>query len=154
MRIVRHPFVLLIVLAAAVVAAGCSDSYDGRVEITGAVKLVGEPIEDGTIQFKPLDNQETTGGAQIVKGEYKVPRQQGLKPGKYLVSISCGDGKTPVNLEDGAAPGPTITNIVSVDRVPEDWNVRSTHEVDVKSNGVNKFNFDIPNVNPKLKRKK
>jgi hypothetical protein len=150
MHTVRTWRVWLTVFVAAVTAAGCSDPYAGRMEITGTVKLVGEPIQDGTILFKPLDKQDTTEGAQIVNGEYKVPRKKGLKPGWYQVQISSGDGKTPVNLPDGEAPGPS-SNITSVDRVPEDWNIRSTQKIEVKSNEANKFDFDIPNYNPKYK---
>src|SRR5262245_43389198 len=152
MRTVRHPSVLLIVLAAAVSGAGCSDPHGGRVEVYGNVKLVGEPIDDGTIEFKPLDKQDTTQGAQIVNGAYKIPRKQGLKPGKYLVSISSGDAKTRVTAEEETGPGPSRVHM-AVDRVPEDWNIRSKQEVEVKSS-VNKFDFDIPNFNPKYKPKK
>jgi hypothetical protein len=140
----------LIALAALLMAAGCGDSYGGRMEVTGEVKLVGEPIKDGTIQFKPLDNQDTTGGAQIVNGTYKVPRKQGLKPGKYLVSISSGDSGTPVNAAEDFNPGPS-RNFVSVDKVPEDWNVHSKQQVEIKSEPPNKFDFDIPKYNPRYK---
>jgi len=151
MRSVRLPSVFLTVLAAAL-AAGCSSDSGGRREVTGAVKLVGEPIQDGTIEFKPLEkeNQDTKGGAQIVKGEYKIPKKQGLKPGKYLVSISSGDPGTPVNAGEDFTPGPS-RNFTAVDRVPEDWNVRSKHEVEVKADGPNKFDFDIPKFNPKYR---
>jgi hypothetical protein len=150
MNTILRPPSLLLVCAAALLIAGCSDSAGGRMEVSGAVKLVGQPIQDGTIVFKPLDKQDTQGGAQIVKGEYKVPRKQGLKPGKYLVQISSGDGKTPVNLPEDAAPGPS-SNITSVDRVPDDWNVRSTQQVEVLATGPNKFDFEIPKYNPRYK---
>jgi hypothetical protein len=150
MRAIQRRLYLPLVFAAAVLVAGCSDGSGGRMEISGSVKLVGQPIEDGTIVFKPLDKQDTQEGAQIVNGEYKIPRKQGLKPGKYLVQISSGDGKTPVNLDPDAGPGPS-TNFTSVDRVPPDWNVRSKREEEVKSNGPNKFNFEIPNYNPQYK---
>jgi hypothetical protein len=143
MRAVLRPSSLLLVGAAVVLVAGCSGSSGGRMEVTGEVKLVGQPIQDGTIVFKPLENQDTQGGAQIVKGAYKVPRQQGLKPGKYVVQISSGDAKTPVNLPEDAAPGPS-SNITSVDMVPEDWNIRSKHEVTVKANESNRFDFEVP----------
>jgi len=149
-RTILHPLSLLLIFAAAVLLAGCSDATSGRMEITGAVKLVGQPIQEGTIVFKPLENQDTQSGAQIIKGEYKVPRQQGLKPGKYLVQISSGDGRTPFNLQDGVAPGPSA-NLTSLDRVPDDWNIRSKREVEVKSSGPNKFDFEIPNYNPYYK---
>jgi hypothetical protein len=75
-----------------------------------------------------------------------------LKPGKYLVIISCGDAKQSVNDNPDFAPGPSGgRNVMSVDRVPEDWNLHSKHEVEVTSNGPNNFDFDIPNYNPKYK---
>jgi hypothetical protein len=141
---------ILGLVCAAVLAAGCSDGAGGRKEITGAVTLVGQPLDDGMIVFKPAAGQDTQGGVQIVKGEYKVPSKQGLKPGKYIVQITSGDGGTPVNLPEDASPGPS-KNFVSVDRVPEDWNVKSTHEVEVTADGPNKFDFEIPKLNPKYK---
>jgi hypothetical protein len=158
MRSLLQLSVGLIVLATAVAAIGCSNSYGGRKEITGMVKLVGEPIQDGTINFKPLDkNIDTQQGAQIKNGEYKIPGKQGLKPGKYNVSISAGDDKTSIAapLEEGAGPGPS-RNFMAVDRVPPEWNIQSTKEVEVKADGKNELNFDIPNYNPqylKLKKK-
>jgi hypothetical protein len=150
MRTVRKPFLLLIAFAATAVVAGCSDSYAGRMEVSGTVKLKGQPLKDGSITFVPLDGQDTQNGSAILKGAYKIPRQSGLKPGKYLVQITSGDGKTPAN-EEIAAPGGS-TNIVSVDLIPEDWNTRSKQQVEVKSNDANKFNFDIPNVNTPKKK--
>jgi len=140
----------LVVLTAAV-AAGCSDQYGGRTEVTGTVKLAGQPLKNGSISFIPLEQQGTQSGAGITDGEYKVPRQYGLKPGKYLVQITAGDGKTPTNEEAGAPGG--STNIVSVDLVPEDWNTKSKKEVTVEPNKTNKLDFEIPNVNPRARRR-
>jgi hypothetical protein len=142
-------------LATAVIVTGCSDPYAGRMEVTGVVKLVNEPIQDGTIEFKPVDKQnaDTHSGAPIKNGAYTVPRKNGLKPGKYLVIISSGSG-TPANLEEGASPGPAGGNFTSQDKVPEDWNLKSNHEVEVKSGVTNKFDFDIDHYNPKYKAKK
>jgi hypothetical protein len=143
----------LIVFAVAV-TAGCSDYSGGRKEITGTVKLVGEPIQDGTIQFKPLENQPTTQGAQIVNGKYKIPRNQGLLPGKYRVEVSCGDPNVSVHDED-FAPGPSGgRNVLAVDRVPEDWNLKSKQQVEITADGPNQFDFDIPKLNPRYKPKK
>jgi hypothetical protein len=141
------------VLTTAAILAGCSDPYAGRMEVTGKVTLVGEPLPDGIIRFEPVEKSVgTPSGSMIENGGYKVPRKQGLKPGKYIVSISSGDGKTPVNAED-MAPGPSA-NITSVDRVPEDWNIRSNHEVEVKSSPPNNFDFNIDHYNPKYRPKK
>jgi hypothetical protein len=140
----------------AVLLAGCSDPYAGRIEVTGTVTLEGQPLNDGTIMFFPLDQQDTRGGAPILNGAYVIPRQQGLKPGKYLVRLTAGDGKTIARVggrqdknppkEQAAAPGGS-TNIVSMDRIPEEWNIRSKQEREVKADGVNRFDFDIPHSN-------
>jgi hypothetical protein len=135
----------------AALLAGCSDPYGGRMAVSGAVKLVGEPVKDGSITFVPLDGQDTQSGAGIVNGQYQVPREHGLKPGKYLVRLSSGDGKTPDREEDIA--GPSSTNIVSVDRIPPEWNTDSKQQVEVKSSASNQFDFDIPNINPRLKKR-
>jgi hypothetical protein len=133
-------------------AAGCADPYAGMTEITGRVTLKGEPLKDGSIIFEPLEKQGTQSGCQIIHGDYKVPRQNGLKPGKYRVRITAGDGKTPAREEEAGAPGGS-TNIVSWDLVPEDWNTKSKQEVEVKAGGANTFNFDIPNINTPRRRR-
>ncbi len=132
------------------VLAGCSDPYGGRMEVSGAVTLQGQPLKEGSILFAPLENQDTPGGAQVIQGEYKIPPQSGLRPGKYLVRLTAGDGRTPANEEIAAPGGPA--NIVSVDLIPEDWNTRSKHEIEVKAKSVNKFNFDIPKMNTRKKK--
>jgi len=115
------------------------------------VTIAGDPIKAGSITFFPLENQGTQGGIAIANGEYKIPRQGGLKPGKYRVEITAGDGKTPTNEEAGGPGG--STNIVSVDLVPDDWSAKSKHEVVVKAGEKNTFDFAIPNYNPRAKRR-
>lgn len=123
----------------------CGKSYGGRKEISGTVKLKTEPIDDGTIEFIPLSgNQETKSGAQILKGSYKIPAEFGLLPGKYRVSITAGDGRTRAAANPEEPPGPTGANIVSKDRVPKEYNIESTQEVEVTDKGPNVFNYDIP----------
>jgi hypothetical protein len=124
-------------------AVGCSDQYAGRYAVSGKVTLAGQPLDQGTILFEPLDGQDTSSGSPIKDGQYRMERQGGLKPGKYRVKITSGDGKTPASDEEAAAPGGS-TNIVSVDRIPAEWNTTSEKQVEVKSDGDNKFDFDIP----------
>jgi hypothetical protein len=129
-------------------AAGCSDPYAGKYEVSGTVKLKGQPIKDGAIvMLEALENQGTGGQATTSGGAFTIPRQNGLKPGKYLVRVSAGDGKTAVNPTNPDEPpgpgGPGGTNIVSKELVPADWNVRSKQEITVTKDGPNKFDFDI-----------
>lgn len=134
-------------LCAAALFAGCSDSHDGRVEITGTVKLNGNPIRDGAmVEFVPLETQGTGGTVQTAGGAFHFPREGGMKPGKYLIRISLGDGKTAVNpVDENNPPGPTgSTNIVSKELVPRSWNVDSKQERTVTKEGPNNFEFVIP----------
>lgn len=131
------------------ILAGCGDGTEGREEISGTVKLKGQPIKDGAIvMFEPMESQGTATNVAVTGGAFTVPRTTGLKPGKYLVRVTAGDGKTPVNpTNPDEPPGPGgrgNTNIISKELVPSDWNVNSRQEVTVKKGGPNKFDFDIP----------
>jgi hypothetical protein len=65
-----------------------------------------------------------------------------LVPGRYRISISSGDGKTPAD-PSGGPPGPS-GNFSSKERIPLEYNVASTHEVEVTKTGPNRFDFTIP----------
>src|SRR3954452_20914673 len=92
----------------AVSVSGCRPAYGGRQAIRGTVKLKGEPVDDGTIEFFPISGDGATkSGAQIIKGAYSIPREFGLLPGKYRVSITAGDGRTRANASPEEPPGPT-----------------------------------------------
>jgi len=125
---------------------GCSDPYGGRVEVTGSVKLKGIPLKDGTISFEPLSGQDTRASAMVVAGEFTIPRQQGLQPGQYLVRVSSGDRKTPVNpVDPDHPPGPGGgANIISRELIPPDWNLKSKQERPVTKDGPNRIELDIP----------
>jgi hypothetical protein len=137
-------------LIAVAILAGCSDPSAPRA-VSGFVKLEGQPLKEGSISFEPLDKQGTKSGAPIIDGEYDIPADHGLKPGMYVVQITAGDGKTPANVDEIAAPGGG-TNIVSVDLVPEDWNTKSQQVIEIKPSGPNRFDFDIPRANRPKKR--
>jgi hypothetical protein len=125
--------------------AGCGDKYGGRVEVAGTVKLKGQPLKAGIVMFEPVGTQGTAATASITDGNYKLPRESGLKPGKYLIRVTSGDGKTPANLDPNEPPGPggKGTNIVSKELVPADWNVKSKQEREVTSENPNKIDLDI-----------
>jgi len=111
---------LCVACGLALFASGCGPSYGGRKEVKGIVKLKGQPVDDGTIDFFPVSgDQATKSGAQIINGNYKIPAEFGLLPGKYRVSITAGDGRTRANASPEQPPGPTGANIVSKDRIPK-----------------------------------
>jgi hypothetical protein len=142
-----HVRIVAPLLLACLIASlpGCARSYGGRQPISGTVKLKGEPVNDGMIDFIPISgDQATKSGAQILSGSYKIPAEFGLLPGKYRVSITAGDGRTRADAPADQPPGPTGANIVSKDRIPKEYNIESTHEVEVTEKGPNVFNYDIP----------
>lgn len=126
--------------------AGCGDPNRGRVAVSGTVKLAGQPLKDGTVSFEPLDGQDSRATATVTNGAFDIPQPTGLQPGKYLIRVSAGDGKTPVNpVNPDSPPGPTGgTNIVSKELIPSDWNVNSKQERAITAGAPNKFEFEIP----------
>ncbi len=133
-----------------VVLASCADPYEGRQAITGKITVKGAPLKEASIQFEPLDGQATRAGAGVTDGTYSIPRDAGLKPGKYLIRLTAGDGKTPTSDEEAGGPGGS-TNIVSVDLIPADYGVASKQQVEVKDGGNNTFNIDLPFLNDPTK---
>ena len=119
---------------------GCADATGGREAVSGHVRFQGRPLDQGTIQFVPLDGQDTASGGPVRAGDYQVTRQQGLKPGKYRVLLSSGTPGQPAPEE--AAPGaPTPP---TRERLPREYNADSRQVVEVQKGGPNRFDFDIP----------
>jgi hypothetical protein len=140
---------VLVAAAAGLVLAGCSDPYAGRAEVSGTVQFKGQAIKDGAvIEFAPLEGQDTGANAVVTGGAFLIPRQSGLKPGRYLIRVTAGDGVTPERpAGPDDAPGPSgrgSTNIVSRDLVPPEWGRDSKKEVTVGKDGPNRFEFAIP----------
>jgi hypothetical protein len=138
-------FALILVAGSLALLAGCSDQAGNRREIAGKVTLKGQPLDQGSIEFTPLEpppggDPETKSGAEITNGRYEIPREDGLVPGKYLVRITSGTPTPP--LAPGELPGPS--GAPSRERIPAQFNVRSQLERTVTESGPNQFDFDIP----------
>jgi len=81
------PLLLAVVLVAPMV--GCSGG-DGRLAVKGTVTLDGQPLERGSINFRPAPgNQAPSSGGTVRNGEFALPAAHGLKPGDYLVTIQA-----------------------------------------------------------------
>jgi hypothetical protein len=137
----RHPFAAGLLAGLLATLAGCGPA-DNRSEVSGKVTLGGRPLEDGIIQFAPLDAQPTGDGAQIVGGQYRIPKDKGLAPGKYRVSIYAGDGRSGAG--DASPDSPYAGTKPGKERVPPEFNKKSTVVREVKAGEPNEFNFDIP----------
>jgi hypothetical protein len=135
--LVVQRLVLICLTLAAVASEGCSKS-DGRAEITGKVAFKnGEMIRRGSIEFSPLDGGAVHGGARIADGLYAIPKEKGLKAGKYLIRIYAPSGL----LSMSGAPG-------QAGKLPEEivaakYNVNSQLNVEVGSEGTQEFDFVI-----------
>jgi hypothetical protein len=71
-----------------------------------------------------------------------MPREKGLFPGRYRVSIYGGDGMpSSGNAEPSSAPRGFVRH---KERVPPKYNVKSELIVEVKEDGPNQFDFNIP----------
>jgi hypothetical protein len=128
------PFLLFVLV-------GCGGG-DNREGLSGTVTLNGKNLDRGVITFVSEGNSPTQASAVVENGQYAIPQPQGLAPGKYKVSISSPDGKTP-DADPNAAPGPS-GNFASKDRIPAKFNIQSKLEVEVKKGDPNKFDFSIP----------
>src|SRR5262245_21007657 len=124
-RALVWPTVLLALLPAA-----CSKSPTRRV--SGAVSYEGVPIQEGAIQFIPI---EGTGGpsvgAPVKKGAYDVPADKGpLAAGTYRVELrSVRDtGRYP--------PGRRYPKSMTIreDIFPEEYNSQSKLRVTIDAN--------------------
>jgi hypothetical protein len=128
---------------AVVSLAGCSggDQID-RYPIEGKVTFQGQPLEHGTVQFQPQDNENgIQSGAQIKQGEFKIPEAQGLPPGSYRVMLFSADSAQEAAPTD-APPGDSNVPVAK-EKIPPAYNSKSTLVVDVKEDVDNKFEFTI-----------
>lgn len=134
----RHRIAVAITLGL-VLWAGCnSKSPTGRYTVSGAVTFQGKPLEQGTIEFAS-ESGGAASGTMITGGVYKVPERQGLRPGSYQVRIYSSDataGPTP------EFPGQATK--VAKERIPAQYNSKSTLTAKVQEGKANQFNFDIP----------
>jgi hypothetical protein len=136
----RRPVVWLAFLA----ALGCGEGKDphGRQALRGTVTFKGKPLDAGAIEFLPPNpNQGLSARAMIRRGEYRVPREQGLPPGTYRVLIT-----SPAPAENEAPVGPPGLKMPppGQERIPPEYNRDSRETVRVEAGAPNQFDFTIP----------
>lgn len=153
MHLIRPGLVSL--LTCVLLAGGCSDGKPRRYEISGSVRFQGQPLDQGSIQFNPqlsggyshagaTDSPKLSpSGAPIRKGRFVVPKSHGLAPGTYTVVISSGERGTDIRKEmdpeqAGGEPYP-----IARERIPAEYNAKSTLKIEVKDGGPFTFDFDL-----------
>lgn len=121
--------------------AGCGED-NKRQEIFGEVKLKGQPVEEGVIQFVPIENQPTGDGAVIRNGQYRIVKEKGLAPGKYRVCLYAGNGLSGAG--DASPDNPNAGKPMPKERIPPEYNAKSKLIAEVVGGKSNKFDYEIP----------
>jgi hypothetical protein len=106
--------------------------------VSGTIRFEGKPLEFGNIQFFTTSAPPAPAcGALIQQGDYRVPREHGLEPGKYRVRIS-----SPVPIKD--AP-PSGMSVPTRERIPEKFSSLESGDVsiEVTADGPNRFDFIV-----------
>lgn len=128
------------VLLAACVGCNRRNTLDLQ-EVSGSVSFNAQLLENGTIQFSPLDPGGLAAGSAIAEGKYLVPRQKGLPPGKYTVRISAAEQRPVTPGPASHAPGDALPPLKEL--LPERYNSKSELTAEVKSGGGNVFDFEL-----------
>jgi hypothetical protein len=135
--------VLPCLAAALLLLAGCSGN---RAEISGTVRLNGHPIEEGSINFIPVEGATGPGtGAVIKDGRYHIPRDKGATVGHNRVELRAFVS-TGRKVKDPTGKRGTLTD-ERVMAFPPEYNDRSTIVKDVQP-GSNTFDFDVETKGP------
>jgi hypothetical protein len=132
-------FIRFTPLLISVVCLGCGSSDDGREALSGTVNFQGKPLAQGSIEFAAKDGSSQT-GATIADGKFSVPASKGLAPGSYTVRIYAS---SETESEPGP-PGPESMRQVAKELIPAEFNSNSTLTREVKKEGDNEFDFEIP----------
>lgn len=123
-----------------ILIAGCGSGAKKNLKaVSGTVKYRGAPLANGSIQFAPsADSKATTQGSSDIRdGKYEIAASHGLEPGKYQVRIfSTG---SPRDREAGKQPGDES----KLKQLPEQYNIRTQLEREVKENEPNTVDFDL-----------
>ena len=142
-RLYARSFALIL---AAALAAGCSgDNPLGRKALSGTVTLDGAPLNEGQIEFHPIEQSGVQSGGQIKTGHYSIKAKDGATLGKYRVVIYDTYPTPP--LPPGHMPGDDVLPAPKP-KVPPQWNSKSQQTIEIKKGGPTKFDFDIVTKKP------
>lgn len=137
---IKNRWLLCLTLCLCTSWLGCgSDDTLNRQAVSGTVQFEGEPLNHGSISLEPAGEGATiAGGATIEDGNFAIPAERGLPPGKYQVRVSSADdtGKT--------VEVPGESNKLAAERIPPEWNSNSQQTLQVEDGAENHFDLKIP----------
>lgn len=121
----------------AMFAAGCGNSAERRVAISGKVLVVGKELPEGSIKFISADPAgKSMSGSVIKNGVFTIPAESGLFAGKYRVEVSAGGNGPPVEEVPGGIK-------VAKETIPAKYNKNSQLTAEVTKTGPNIFEFKL-----------
>ena len=120
---------------------GCADSGPPTAEVSGTVQLDGRPIEEGSIQFIPVEGSRgPSAGGVIQDGKYHIPRKKGVTVGTNRVELRAFKNAG-TKIQDPTAP-PGVRTEARVQAFPPEFNDRSTVVKEIRA-GSNTIDFDV-----------
>jgi hypothetical protein len=127
------------------VGCGSTDSLP-REPVSGSVSVEGKPLAKGLITFLPSDpNVPTQGGGVITDGEYSIPKDQGLVPGKYKVVISAPESNGQA-IVDKTNDMPGMAPTLAKEAIPSQYNKDTRLTAEVTAGGKNVYEFKLTNA--------
>ena len=153
----HRPMRFLLAPSLALAVIGCSRSRDDlpREPVAGTVTMDGKPLPEGTIQFYPTGDPSKTAvvgeNAEIKEGNFSLPREDGLVPGTYKVSISHAELKEAKPKVKGKikTPPPTSLTIPSrtkelgPEQIPARYNSKSELKAEIPRGGTKDLKYDL-----------
>jgi hypothetical protein len=114
----------------AIICAGCGP---GNQALHGEVAYGGEPVQDGIIEFIPIEGtKEPSCGAAIVAGRYEIRQEVGpFIGGTYKVAI-WATKKTGKMSPDPMDPTKQVEERANF--IPADYNINTTLKCTISSN--------------------
>ena len=123
---------LVVALLSFLSAAGCSKpGRPGYQTVTGRVTFDGQPLENGFVQFVPVDSKTSPESGRIAKGLYRM-ESKGGKVSVHILSTRLTGKMDPVM-------GTAIEEMF----IPERYNSKSELKAEVAADKANAIDFDL-----------
>jgi hypothetical protein len=120
---------------------GCADSGPPTAEVSGTVRLDGRLVDEGSIQFIPVEGTKGPSAGDIIRdGQYHIPREKGVIVGTNRVELRAFK-RTARKIQDPTAP-PGVKTEARVQAFPPEFNDRSTLVREIRA-GSNEIDFDV-----------
>lgn len=137
----RECAIIGVILFAIVLGCQRQDPH-GRQPLVGKVVFQGTPLERGVIEFLPLESPQRAGTRGIIRnGEFAIPREQGVPPGRYRVVIT-----SPQSNANEPLVGPPGMQLPPLGKelIPAQYNSESQVVAEVTAEGEGRFDYAIP----------